>query len=353
MWNIRAFFNSPSLPGDSIYKNRAFDSEFTKIRADQWKYLDYDHDGDIDIIVGRGEWGDYGWDNKFNKQGIWTNSTLHGYVYLIENTGKNTYLPPVRLKAGGDDIDVYGMPSPNFADFDGDGDLDLICGDFVDRFTWFENTGTRESPKYEKGRFLENRQEPITMDLEMMTPTAIDWNKDGFTDLIVGDEDGRAALIENTGKVEQEMPIFKSPVYLQQEAGYVKFGALATPYSVDWDNDGDEDLICGNSAGYIGFIENLDDGDPPRWGKPKYLEADGKTIRIMAGINGSIQGTLRTEMGLYYFVGGRLGRRWIERHHCKFDLGEGGMVQTWRKERHGHINKNGWCESGLGREKCP
>ena len=156
----KGFFNSPSLPGDSIYKNRAFDSEFTKIRADQWKYLDYDHDGDIDIIVGRGEWGDYGWDNKFNKQGIWTNGPLHGYVYLIENTGKNTYLPPVRLKAGSDDIDVYGMPSPNFADFDGDGDLDLICGDFVDRFTWFENTGTRENPKYEKGKFLENKLGP-------------------------------------------------------------------------------------------------------------------------------------------------------------------------------------------------
>jgi len=33
---------------------------------------------------------------------------------------------------------------------------------------------------------------------------------------------------------------------------------LVTPFSTDWDDDGDEDLVCGNSAGYIGFIENLD-----------------------------------------------------------------------------------------------
>ena len=106
---------------------------------------------------------------------------------------------------------MYGAPSPSFEDFDNDGDLDIICGEFIDRFTWFENVGSREKPAYAKGRFLNNDNGIITMDLEMILPTALDWDKDGDIDLIVGDEDGRVAFMENTGKVNNHMPAFKSP----------------------------------------------------------------------------------------------------------------------------------------------
>ena len=41
------------------------------------------------------------------------------------------------------------------------------------------------------------------------------------------------------------IPQFLPPRYFKQQAEYLKFGALATPVSVDWDGDGDEDLICG------------------------------------------------------------------------------------------------------------
>lgn len=288
---------------DSVYNNPVdiFNVEeilalHPRKRFSQWKYVDYENDGDLDLIVGIDDWSDYGWDNAFNIKGQWTNGVLHGYIYLLKNE-KGKYLFNGKLMANDKPIDVYGNTTPNLEDFDGDGDLDIICGEFVDRFTWFENIGTRENPQYNQGRFLENDDGLIKMDLEMMMPVAIDWNNDGNIDLIAGDEDGRIAFIENTGKVKQSMPIFKSPVYLKQEAEFVKFGALVTPYSVDWDDDGDEDLICGNSAGYIGYIKNLDGGNPPRWDRPKLLEADGKVIRIMAGENGSIQGPCERKWG--------------------------------------------------------
>jgi hypothetical protein len=279
-----------------LFKADTFETLHNKIRFNQWKYVDFENDGDLDIAVGIQDGEDYGWDKAFNEDGVWTNGPLHGYVYLIENVG-GVYELRDKLMAGGKPIDVYGAPSPNFDDFDNDGDLDIICGEFIDKFTWFENVGSREKPEYATGRYLENSEGIITMDLEMIIPVALDWDKDGDVDLIVGDEDGRVAFMENTGVVENNMPVFSSPRYFKQKPGYLKFGALVTPFSTDWDDDGDEDLICGNSAGYIGFIENLDGGNPPSWAPPKYLDDGKKVIRIQAGENGSIQGPCESKWG--------------------------------------------------------
>ncbi len=283
-----------------IYSSINVHSSKGRVRANQWQYCDYDGDGDPDLIVGVGDWNDYGWDNAFDNRGRWMRGPLHGYVYLIRNTGTAgdpQYGKAQKISAAGKPVDVYGMPSPNFADFDGDGDLDLICGGFVDKFTWFENIGTRARPKYAAGRYLTNMGKPLKMDLCMIVPVALDWDKDGDIDLVVGQEDGRVALVENTGQVIGGMPQFLPTKFFQQQADMLKFGALVTPYSFDWDNDGDEDLICGNTAGYIGFIENLDGDDPPRWAAPVYLKADGEIIRIMAGLNGSIQGPCEAKWG--------------------------------------------------------
>ena len=279
-----------------LYPADAFDKLHNKIRFNQWKYVDYENDGDLDIIVGIQDGEDYGWDNAYNEQGVWINGPLHGFVYLIENV-EGTYELKDKIIAGRKPIDVYGAPSPNFEDFDNDGDLDIICGEFVDKFTWFENTGTRTNPVYADGRYLENQGGIITMDLEMIVPVALDWDKDGDIDLVVGDEDGRVAFMENTGEVKDRMPVFNSPRYFKQKPEFLKFGALATPFSTDWDDDGDEDLVCGNSAGYIGFIENLDGGNPPSWAPPVYLTADEEIIRLQAGYNGSIQGPCESKWG--------------------------------------------------------
>ncbi|MCB0565822.1 MAG: VCBS repeat-containing protein [Phaeodactylibacter sp.] len=278
------------FPSEQLEKNHQ------KIRFSQWKFVDYENDGDLDLIAGIDDWGDYGWDNAFDENGNWTNGPLHGYLYLVENN-EGVYQAKGKIEAGGAPIDVYGAPSPNMNDFDGDGDLDIICGEFLDRFTWFENIGTRESPIFAEGRFLENEDGVLKMGLEMITPVAMDWDGDGDVDLAVGDEDGRVALVENTGTLKDGMPVFNTPVYFSQKASHVKFGALATPYSVDWDGDGDEDLISGNTAGYIGFIENLDGGNPPKWDKPELLTANGEVIRIMAGDSGSIQGPAEKKWG--------------------------------------------------------
>ena len=279
-----------------------------KVRHNQWRYVDFDGDGKLDIVSGIEDWSFYGWDNAFNNKGEWVNGPLHGFVYLHRNKGANdspSYEKPIKINAGNKPIDVFGCPSPNFHDFDNDGDLDLICGEFLDGFTYFENIGTRTKTVYASGkRILTPTGKSLVMDLQMIVPIAFDWDKDGDLDLIVGDEDGRVAFIENVSdknnaSVKGSVPVFLEPRYFQQQADTLKSGALATPVGFDWDGDGDIDILSGNTAGYIEFFENLSGPKvaSPKWAAPVKLKADDKIFRVMAGVNGSIQGPAEAKWG--------------------------------------------------------
>ena len=61
--------------------------------------------------------------------------------------------PPVRLEADGKPIDIGRLSKlahagPALGDIDGDGDRDLLVGDFPGHFWLFLNTGTDKAPVY-------------------------------------------------------------------------------------------------------------------------------------------------------------------------------------------------------------
>ena len=294
-----------SVPAN-FYKPRGGQTKGPKVRHNQWRLVDYDGDGTLDLIVGVEDWSFYGWDDAWNDQGIWQTGPLRGFVFCLKGLSDGSFSEPQELKTASDSpIETFGCPSPNFFDGDGDGDLDLLCGEFLDGFTYFENVGSRTVPKYRDGlRVMSSRQAPLVMDLQMIVPIAFDWDRDGNQDLIVGDEDGRVAFVRNTGRLdERRVPVFETPRYFQQVADTLKCGALATPVGVDWDDDGDEDIVSGNTSGTIEFFENLSGPgiDPPKWAAPKRLQVDGKEFRVIAGSNGSIQGPAEAKWGYTTF----------------------------------------------------
>ncbi|MDO4559291.1 MAG: FG-GAP-like repeat-containing protein, partial [Planctomycetia bacterium] len=164
------------------------------VRGNMWKYVDYEDDGLVDLIVGSDDWTDYGWDDAWTTNGVWKNGPLRGNIYVLRNQGTNEspkYADAVLLKlVNGNPIETFGWPSPEFRDWDDDGDLDLLCGDFRDRFSYFENVGSRTDPRY-VGPYPVGCEGniPAVIDLAMATPVAFDLDRDGRVDLLCGDED--------------------------------------------------------------------------------------------------------------------------------------------------------------------
>jgi hypothetical protein len=101
-------------------------------------------------------------------------------------------------------------------------------------------------------------------------PEVVDWNHDGLMDLLIGEADGRVAVLINQGtkghpvfngynstpsapNAFSYMTCMNGQDVLSYKHNCQCFGngpPCAAPRVVDWDNNGVEDLIIGNWAGY-------------------------------------------------------------------------------------------------------
>lgn len=153
-----------------------------------------------------------------------------------------------------DDFFGFNVATPStatLADFDGDGDLDILTAPEGNIFNYFENTGNNTNPT-----FAAKVDNPFGLSGpgSFSTLTAIDIDNDGDLDVFSGDSQGNIRFFENTG--DHTNPTFATSV--NNSFGLDGQGLkYASPSFVDIDNDGDLDGIINYQDNNSSFDSNI------------------------------------------------------------------------------------------------
>lgn len=136
--------------------------------ASSFSLIDFDSDGDLDIVLTNGDNGDYEAPPL---------KPYHG-VRLLRNEGKGSFVQR-------DFLPQYGCYGALIVDFDGDGDLDIVSYSFFSDYSANTSDALLYWEQQDDGSFVAHSM-PSALDGRWLVACAYDVDGDGDTDVILG-----------------------------------------------------------------------------------------------------------------------------------------------------------------------
>jgi hypothetical protein len=217
--------------------------------------IDWDGDGVKDLLIGT-------YQNRiafFRNMGTNKARSFEFQGFLRDSTGKFLALPitPVAQKSEGVFKEDY-FPVMTAADWDSDGDLDLLCGGYITgRVYFYRNTGRKDGlPVLELVGPVAADGEPINVRDWCAAPCAVDLNSDGLLDLVVGAYTWHTSQIERPSFLRHFVNIGTAgdPNFKEQPLpvrGKIESLRLPHPCAADFNGDGLTDLVISTGSSIV------------------------------------------------------------------------------------------------------
>jgi hypothetical protein len=280
----------------------------------QMSAVDWDQNGLVDLLVGLHDLTAYWPDDErlprtqqvglnqraghpcYDRRGLWRGRPPIGGIFWLRNVGRpGEPRFEVQPEITGDrgPLDTGLFPAPLALSWGERGSLELLVSDHRGLLRIYRNFGGQSPPALMEPRTLQCGGAPLVLHDDRIALTAADIDHDGRTELIYGTATGHLFCIHSGGLRNEA----RTPAAILHKSSDLCLGGHASLVACDLDGDGDLDLVYGDAAGRLHFLQDLGSGDDHRYALPVALEAGGAPFRIEPGPDGILLGPAGHQLG--------------------------------------------------------